>query len=66
MGETTSTEDNSPSKISYEGYSPVRKLPSHFKKDSEGKGFQSINLCAMNKEVISENDEIVNNSGTKV
>jgi len=30
-----STEDNSPSKISYDGYSPVRTLPNNFKKGEE-------------------------------
>ena len=39
IGENSSTEDNSPSKISYEGYSPVRQLPNNFKKGEEPKGF---------------------------
>jgi len=64
-GETTSTEDNSPSKISYEGYSPVRNLPSNFKKGEENKGFSEIKLCTMNKDVAPENDEFGKNIGTK-
>jgi hypothetical protein len=58
-GETTSTQDNSPSKISYEGYSPVRNLPSNFKKGEEPQGFSSIKLCSMNKEITSEKVEVV-------
>jgi len=52
-----STEDNSPSKLSYnEDQSPVRQIPDDFKKQATNK-FNGINLTSMNKEAIDEKTE---------
>jgi hypothetical protein len=61
MSDGCSTEDNSPSKMSYgEGQSPVRIMPQTFTRQ-KAKQFQGINLTSMNRDA---NDE--ENDDTKI
>lgn len=62
-----STEDNSPSKMSYgEGQSPVRSMPSTFQKQKTATEFQGINLRQMNKDAIDEAAEFQEQAGSNV